>query len=138
MRGLVFTVAMLTLAAPVFSHGGGLDASGCHHDRKRGGYHCHRGSSSPPSITRTPRLSAPVPSSPTRFGLVGTPEPENAQVKVIQRLLLKLGYDPGEPDGHMGAKTRFAIVKFEERAGLAITGEPTDALLEALLKRITE
>ncbi|GLS79262.1 excalibur calcium-binding domain-containing protein [Paracoccus marinus] len=24
------------------AHPGGLDASGCHHDRKRGGYHCHR------------------------------------------------------------------------------------------------
>jgi len=23
------------------AHGGGLDASGCHNDRKRGGYHCH-------------------------------------------------------------------------------------------------
>lgn len=28
---------------PVLAHGGGLDASGCHHDRKRGGYHCHGG-----------------------------------------------------------------------------------------------
>ncbi|MCI0407280.1 MAG: thermonuclease family protein [Acidobacteria bacterium] len=26
-----------------FAHGGGLDAYGCHHDRKLGGYHCHRG-----------------------------------------------------------------------------------------------
>ncbi len=25
------------------AHGGGLDSLGCHHDRKRGGYHCHRG-----------------------------------------------------------------------------------------------
>lgn len=35
----------LTVAAPVFvfGHGGGLDSYGCHHDRKRGGYHCHRG-----------------------------------------------------------------------------------------------
>lgn len=24
------------------AHGGGLNASGCHNDRKRGGYHCHR------------------------------------------------------------------------------------------------
>jgi hypothetical protein len=28
----------------VAAHGGGLDANGCHHDRKHGGYHCHRGS----------------------------------------------------------------------------------------------
>lgn len=25
------------------THGGGLDAYGCHHNRKAGGYHCHRG-----------------------------------------------------------------------------------------------
>ena len=25
-----------------FSHSGGLDSKGCHNDRKRGGYHCHR------------------------------------------------------------------------------------------------
>lgn len=25
------------------AHGGGLDAHGCHHGWKRGGYHCHRG-----------------------------------------------------------------------------------------------
>lgn len=24
------------------AHPGGLDAQGCHHDRQRGGYHCHR------------------------------------------------------------------------------------------------
>src|SRR5688572_17840526 len=33
---------LLFLALPVYPHGGGLDAKGCHHDRKRGGYHCHR------------------------------------------------------------------------------------------------
>jgi len=26
-----------------FAHGGGLDSYGCHHNRKQGGYHCHRG-----------------------------------------------------------------------------------------------
>ncbi len=28
----------------VRAHGGGLNAEGCHNDRKNGGYHCHRGS----------------------------------------------------------------------------------------------
>jgi len=31
------------LPAPALSHGGGLDDLGCHHNRKQGGYHCHRG-----------------------------------------------------------------------------------------------
>lgn len=34
--------AALGLASSVTAHPGGLDAAGCHHDRKNGGYHCHR------------------------------------------------------------------------------------------------
>lgn len=41
--GLVLLTAVLVLPGRVLAHGGGLDAHGCHHDRKRGGYHCHRG-----------------------------------------------------------------------------------------------
>lgn len=29
--------------APALAHPGGLNAEGCHHDRRTGGYHCHRG-----------------------------------------------------------------------------------------------
>lgn len=38
------------LSGSVLSHGGGLDAQGCHHDRKRGGYHCHRS----PAVQQSP------------------------------------------------------------------------------------
>jgi len=34
---------VLLVALPAYPHGGGLDAYGCHHNRKQGGYHCHRG-----------------------------------------------------------------------------------------------
>jgi endonuclease YncB( thermonuclease family) len=42
----------LCVSSGVFAHGGGLDASGCHHDRKHGGYHCHRGQSAPAPVYR--------------------------------------------------------------------------------------
>ena len=44
-RQIVFFLVALALGAtvPAFGHGGGLDKQGCHNDRKRGGYHCHRG-----------------------------------------------------------------------------------------------
>src|SRR6202008_1401963 len=42
-RALVLGALVLT-SETVAAHGGGLDANGCHHDRKHGGYHCHRGS----------------------------------------------------------------------------------------------
>lgn len=38
------TLLIMVLVSPsVLGHGGGLDAYGCHHNRKTGGYHCHRG-----------------------------------------------------------------------------------------------
>ncbi len=42
---LPLVVSFLTVAAVEFAHehGGGLDSLGCHNDRKRGEYHCHRG-----------------------------------------------------------------------------------------------
>jgi hypothetical protein len=50
---LATAIGFLASSAPVAAsaHGGGLDASGCHHDRKRGGYHCHRR----PAIAAAPR-----------------------------------------------------------------------------------
>jgi hypothetical protein len=36
-------------AEPAKAHPGGLNAQGCHNNRKTGGYHCHRGSSASPS-----------------------------------------------------------------------------------------
>jgi hypothetical protein len=40
---LLSLFAIVVGAASVYAHGGGLDTHGCHHDRKNGGYHCHRG-----------------------------------------------------------------------------------------------
>ena len=39
---LLFTTLGL-LPVQANAHGGGLDGLGCHHNRKAGGYHCHRG-----------------------------------------------------------------------------------------------
>ncbi len=42
----VFTVSLViyvSVSTYSFGHGGGLDSIGCHHDTRRGGYHCHRG-----------------------------------------------------------------------------------------------
>ena len=37
----LFLILLLPFSA--WSHGGGLDAIGCHHNQKFGGYHCHQG-----------------------------------------------------------------------------------------------
>lgn len=54
-RHVIRTAAAIALGATLAAahesaaHGGGLDRHGCHHDRKRGGYHCHRGGTAPPA-----------------------------------------------------------------------------------------
>lgn len=40
---LIATAVLELLPLAALAHGGGLDSYGCHHDRKHGGYHCHRG-----------------------------------------------------------------------------------------------
>ena len=40
---LLGTLAAVTSSVPVLAHPGGLDAQGCHTNRRTGEYHCHRG-----------------------------------------------------------------------------------------------
>lgn len=69
-RFAAVTFALLATAAS--AHPGGLNAQGCHNDRRNGTYHCHRGPSAPapspaPRSTPAPRPApapAPVPVTP--------------------------------------------------------------------------
>lgn len=44
LRLMIVVAFCVAGAGPAWAHGGGLDSYGCHHNRKAGGYHCHRGS----------------------------------------------------------------------------------------------
>lgn len=35
-------ISLIITSLNAFSHGGRTDSSGCHHNRKTGGYHCHK------------------------------------------------------------------------------------------------
>lgn len=50
----------------------------------------------------------------------------------MQQLLLRRGFDIGEPDGRFGAKTRAAIRDFQARAGLVPDGFPSVTVLARL------
>jgi endonuclease YncB( thermonuclease family) len=43
MHLIFLLISFLMLPSLATAHGGGLDKLGCHHNRKLGGYHCHRG-----------------------------------------------------------------------------------------------
>ena len=69
MRLIVLvTLALGACPAIANAHGGGLDANGCHHDRKRGGYHCHR---APAVQYVVPQTVSPSPSVPTTTSPLG-------------------------------------------------------------------
>jgi lytic murein transglycosylase len=55
-----------------------------------------------------------------------------AERKEMQRLLIKRGYDVGEPDGAIGAKTKAAIADFEGKNGLGVDGRASVKVLAAL------
>jgi lytic murein transglycosylase len=60
------------------------------------------------------------------------PPLSRAERRELQRLLAARGYDVGEPDGRVGAKTREAIKDVERRIGMAPTGRPGGKVLQAL------
>lgn len=41
MKKLFALSLAVILSAPAFAHSGGTDSSGCHNERRTGGYHCH-------------------------------------------------------------------------------------------------
>ena len=56
-------------------------------------------------------------------------------IRNIQAILIKLGYEPGEPDGVVGQQTTAAIKAFQKEAGLTADGSIDETLIRALLAR---
>lgn len=54
-------------------------------------------------------------------------------IRGLQARLHNLGHRLGAEDGELGPRTRAAIAMFQHEHGLAIDGEPSDAVLDALL-----
>lgn len=57
---LACLLAALPIAGAAWAHGGGLNAEGCHTNRKTGDYHCHR-----PVPADAPRRTAVAPADLT-------------------------------------------------------------------------
>ncbi|WP_215056864.1 MULTISPECIES: excalibur calcium-binding domain-containing protein [unclassified Lysobacter] len=94
------TWALLCATADVGAHGGGLNAEGCHHDRKRGGYHCHRGAVAPvyPAAPTRPRRPAQAqgyaPSGGASYAAPAIYYPNCSAARAAGATPLRLG-DPG-------------------------------------------
>lgn len=65
MKRTTFALLALLCAGGASAHGGGLDAEGCHTNRKTGDYHCHRAAANPAAATR-PQRTSPAQLAPAR------------------------------------------------------------------------
>lgn len=71
---VILWLLLLGLPFGAFAHGGRLDASGCHHVRKTGEYHCHGNVGSSPSASVSDRKTkgTSTPASSSLANIVGT------------------------------------------------------------------
>jgi Putative peptidoglycan binding domain len=65
------------------------------------------------------------------------PGDTGAQVKVLQRALKHLGFDPGTPDGDYGVATKVAVERFQIAKGLSEDGVVGPETLNALQKALS-
>ena len=135
---ILFLILSVFFIEQVASHPGRTNSSGCHNDRKTGGYHCHNSGSS--YSGRSSYSSSSYSSSSSNSKSYKSPSPYKNDygketVKEIQRLLKKGGYEPGPIDGIAGAKTVKAIMKFQGDNGMRKDGLPSSSLLATLRKK---
>ena len=46
IRSFLLVISLVAMPIAAFANGWGVDALGCHNNRKMGGYHCHQGGGS--------------------------------------------------------------------------------------------
>jgi murein L,D-transpeptidase YcbB/YkuD len=87
-----------------------------------------------PSTTPTTTPAAPTVRVPTTTLKEGD---SGAQVKLLQRALAALGYQPGKADGSFGPSTKQALVAFQTAQGLTADGVAGPQTLAALKRALT-
>jgi Putative peptidoglycan binding domain len=78
------------------------------------------------------RAVNPAPAARTESRQSSPPAPRAALIRQAQERLAAQGFNPGIPDGQMGATTQAAIRQFQRAHGLPTTGDLDDATQRAL------
>jgi hypothetical protein len=129
MKGFSFALVLFSLMAftssTVSAHGGRLNSSGCHNERKTGGYHCHRfsGYSASRSSSSSKNGISKNATNPVKKDIIRASSnkvnslSKKATIQIssdltttdiiqLQTYLELLGYDIGVIDGIAGEKTK--------------------------------
>jgi hypothetical protein len=68
---LACALTLMIASITAHAHSGGLDARGCHANRKTGDYHCHRSAAPAPPMSREPTSSPPrFATAPQHSGVI--------------------------------------------------------------------
>jgi peptidoglycan hydrolase-like protein with peptidoglycan-binding domain len=76
----------------------------------------------------------PAEAAPARRDAMPPARSRGEIIADVQRELARRGFYDGAIDGLYGARTDAAIRDFEQSAGMKATGEPSEALLQAILR----
>jgi peptidoglycan hydrolase-like protein with peptidoglycan-binding domain len=90
--------------------------------------------STPTTAPRPRPLEPAATPAPTKVAAPSAPRPPGEIINDIQRELTRRGYYDGGVDGLYGPKTDAAIRDFEQAAGLKPSTEPSEALLQAIMR----
>ena len=61
----------------------------------------------------------------------------DGMTRTVQEALVEKGFDPGPVDGIWGSKTKAALMKFQEGAGLTANGKVDKATMSSLLSSMS-
>lgn len=67
LRAMLVLCLSFPLAQMAHAHGGGLDANGCHTEKKTGVYHCHGAKAPPPPRTASTFVGSSQARSSTEY-----------------------------------------------------------------------
>ena len=126
MKAVLYICLCLFIVESAFSHGGRTNSAGCHNNRKTGDYHCHGSKSSYKSLRQKNKYQSNSNNKSSNSGQ------GKELIEKIQKLLNRLGYDAGNPNGIMTKKTKMAISRFQINNDLDINGRASYSLLEEL------
>jgi hypothetical protein len=160
LRLVLLSVALLFCVEKIYAHAGGVDSSGCHHNKKAGGQHCHKSNVTvqpPPQILKPVNeqsngsehdsakndgeieqiqsndgKSSELPDGSSKKSYPPNNDIDKEVIKKIQQLLKKGGYNLVLVDGILGRKTLKAITQFQKDNGLDKDGIPSNSLLMKL------